>query len=573
MKKAIRIIVPIILVIAILAGIYWYLFIYDRAFTREMLLSTARYFERQGEQSIAAWFYDRAYEQGDGSDAVAIELARQYVKSGNYTKAEQTLYRAIRDGGGAEVYVALSEVFVKQDKLIDALDLLDNIPDEEIAAQLDAMRPAAPVAQQEPGFYNQHISVSIVTDGSTLYVNTAGEYPTIGKDLYTAPIKLHDGENVLCAIAVGSNGLVSPAQMLSYTVGGVVEPMDFVDAAMEAAIRTSLNLSDEVTVYTNDLWNIHQFTIPADASDYSDLKHMIFLESLTITDGVKGQLQVLAELSSLKTLSITGTSVSSDELKIVGSLASLESLTLNNCNLSTSAGLAGNTKLKYLDLGNNAIRNIDALSGMTSLEEVCLKSNALTDISVLSSLSMLTKLDVSYNSLTSLAPICSLSKLSWLDASTNQINNLGKIAQLQQLAYLNVSSNSLSSLSNLSGCSGLQTLYIANNQLTDISPLASLTKLTYLDFSHNSVTSLPQWPMNCALVTIDGSYNNLTDLSRLSGLTSLNNVLMDYNSGIKSVNVLANCPNLVSVNVYGTKVTDVSSLTAQNIIVNYNPVQ
>ena len=44
---------------------------------------------------------------------------------------------------------------------------------------------------------------------------------------------------------------------------------------------------------------------------------------------------------------------------------------------------------------------------------------------------------------------------------------------------------------------------------------------------------------------------------------------MDYNEEISSVETLAKCPNLIIVNVYGTKVTEVKSLTDQGIIVHY----
>jgi hypothetical protein len=58
----------------------------------------------------------------------------------------------------------------------------------------------------------------------------------------------------------------------------------------------------------------------------------------------------------------------------------------------------------------------------------------------------------------------------------------------------------------------------------------------------------------------------------LGGLKNLNNVVMEYNEEISSVRALAKCPNLIQVNVFGTKVRDVSSLTDQSIVVNYNPV-
>ena len=115
MKRFFQIFIPIVLVLAIIACSWWYLFIYDRDFTRDVLLSGARYFEAQGNHAVATWFYNTAYAQSEDSDGVAIELAQQYIASGNYTKAEYTLTSAISDGAGADVYIALCKTFVEQD--------------------------------------------------------------------------------------------------------------------------------------------------------------------------------------------------------------------------------------------------------------------------------------------------------------------------------------------------------------------------------------------------------------------------------------------------------------------------
>lgn len=127
MKKFLRAFVPIVLVLAIIACLGWYLFIYDREFTRDILLQGARYFENRSEHEAAAWFYDLAYRQAGDNDAVAIELAEQYKSTGNYTKAEYTLTNAIADGGGAELYIALCKTYIEQDKILDAVKLMDAV--------------------------------------------------------------------------------------------------------------------------------------------------------------------------------------------------------------------------------------------------------------------------------------------------------------------------------------------------------------------------------------------------------------------------------------------------------------
>ncbi len=577
MKKNIRILIPIILAFAIILCLAWYLFVYDREFTRDMLLTCARYCEDQGNHSAATWFYDRAYSQAKNNDAVAIELAEQYKASGNYTKAEYTLSHAIADGGGVDLYIALCKTYVEQDKLLDAVIMLNSITNTEIKAQLDEMRPSAPAVTPEPGFYNQYISATVQSENGILYVTTNGQYPSISDTPYENAVALVDGENTIYAIAVSESGLVSPLSIFGYTIGGVVEVMEFSDDAMELAIRSALGVSTDKELYTNDLWTIKTFTVPADAASYADLAKMSFLESLTIDIGISEELHYIASLANLTDLKINNVAVSQEDLARIAALPMLKNLTLSNCSLSNIASLSSAKGLVTLDLNNNAVRNIDALSAMQDLKELNLQHNAIVDLTALSSLSSLTKLDVSYNSLTSITPVCGISSLTWLDASRNTISTLEDMSKLTSLTYLSVSNNTLTGLSNLSECSALTDLFISNNALTDISSLYALTKLMYLDLSHNQVTALPTWPADCALVSIDGSHNLIQSVDNLAGLECLNNVLMDYNADLASVDKLVECPMLIQVNVYGTSVKDVRKLThtddglERGIIVNYDP--
>lgn len=573
MKKFFRIAIPIIMVIAILVCAGWYLFRYDREFTRDMLLYGARYFDERGNLAVSSWFYDRAYDQVGNNDDIAIELANQHIADGNYTQAEATLSKAIEDGGGIKLYIALSKTYADQDKLIDCVALLNSVTNPEIKTQLDQMRPAAPVATPDPGFYNQYISVTVTADKGTVYVNAQGEYPSVKTDAYTAPVPLVAGENTLYALAVDDSGLVSQLAIFGYTINGVIEPVEFEDSSMEQYIRKLLDVNNDQVLYTNELWEITDFTVPSDARSYEDLKHLPFLETLTIQDGPNASLAVLSSLPKLTRVTITDTNVSAEDLAVIGALPKLEHLTLSGCSLSTTNGLEKATGVYYLDLSNNTIRNISSLSAMQSLHEVYLQNNALTDLSSLSSCKEISKLNVSGNALLSLTPICGNAKLTWLDASNNQITNLEQIGNLVNLQELYLSKNLLTDVSGLERCTAIETLYLDYNQLTDISAVGALTKLQMFTFASNQVAALPAFSANCALVEIHGTSNLLENLDALSGLKQLNHVYMDYNENIESVEPLASCPRLIRVDVYGTKVTEVKMLTEQSVVVNYNPVQ
>ncbi len=572
MKKTVRILTAILLAAAIIICSAWYLFVYDREFTRDVLLSCARGLESGGSHTAAAWFYNLAYAQSDNGDHVAIELAAQYKRSGNYTKAEYTLYNAISNGGGADVYIALSKLYVEQDKLLDAVTMLGGITNPEIKAQLDAMRPAAPTFSPDPGFYNQYISVTITSD-DTVYFSTAGEYPSVTTAPYEAPISLGDGENNIYALAVNEEGLVSPLATCGYTVGGVIELVEFADAAMEAEIRKQLNVGPAIELFSNRLWEIKSFTIPEGTVDYSDLQHMISLESLTVEKGVGDQLGNLAGLSNLTELTVKNTPVPQDALSSIAVLPKLKKLTLTGCSLTSIAVLEKAVGITHLVLSGNAIRDIAPISKMTGLEELSLQNNAVNDVSALSGNTALIKLNISHNAVPTLAPLSSLSALTTLDASTNMLTDLGKLGMLTALEYLSLAANQLTDISQLASCTSLTELDVSSNSLTGITSLSPLEKLQKFNFSHNQVTELPKFTKSCDLVTIDGSYNKLSSLDRLSGLQDLNIVYMDYNENLASVSALAKCPSLIEVNVYGTSVTEVKSLTSQSIVVNYNPVQ
>ena len=571
MKKLIHFLVPLLMIVLVIASIGWYLFVYDRAFTRDLLLQQARDNDLKGNTSLSSWFYNLAYGFSGQDENVAIELANQYKASGNYTKAEVTLSKAIRDGATKELYIALCKTYVEQDKILDAVSMLANIPNASIKAELEAMRPAAPQADYPSGYYSQYISVTLSSsEGTTLYYTTDGDYPSIADEPYSAPIELPLGESQVYAVSVADNGLVSPVTILGYTIGGVIEPVIFMDASMEQAIRAALGYDQSHVLYTNDLWQITELEVPSDAMTLEDLIYLTYLENLTVNGRNMSNLQDFAGLNHLKKLDLSGCHFPADSLKTIASLPHLKELNLSNCSLSTLSGLENAESLENLDISNNTIRNLEPLSSMSALSELYLQHNAVTNLTVVGELPELTVLDVSYNALTSIAPLTGNVRLTKLNAANNQIGDVSAAASLPMLAELNLDYNGLTDISGLSGCASLKTLTVSNNQLSGIDALSGMCTLERLDFSYNSVSSLPDFGANSAMQVIDGSYNALESIDSIAKMADISYVYMDYNK-LTSVDALADCFHLVQVNVYGNEIPDVTALTEHDILVNYDP--
>lgn len=570
MKKVMHILVPLLLAFALIISIGWYLFVYDRDFTRDMLLQQARYNDIKGNHGLSSWFYNLAYNYSGQDENVAIELANQYKSIGNYTKAEVTLSKAIQAGATKELYMALSKTYVEQDKLLDAVSLLANVKNPTIASELAALRPTAPTADYDSGYYSQYIRVALTSSTGTLYYTTDGDYPSVADAPYSEPLALPLGETQIYAISVADNGLVSPVTILGYTIGGVIEPVEFRDAAMEAAVRDILKCEPSHTIFTNDLWQITEFEVPTEVATLEDLKYMTYLESLTLSGRNMSNLNDLSELSHLKTLNLSTCRFPTDSLSVIAGLPALQELNLSDCGLSTIAGLEGAQKLTALDLSSNTIRNLEPLSGLTGLTQLYLQHNAVTDLTVIGSLTNLESLDVSYNSLSTIAPLSGCIRLTSLNASNNQLSDVSTASALPILSELRVDYNQLTSLDGLSGCSALKTLTVSNNTIESLDGIAGLGTLESLDFSYNHVADIPEFPENASMQVIDGSYNVVTSIDNLAKMPQIGYIYMDYNL-ITNIDVLAECFHLVQVNVYGNEIPSVSELTAHDIIVNYDP--
>lgn len=570
MKRLTRFLVPLLLLLVIVGSIVWYLFVYDRNFTRDSLLSQARFQDMHGNARISSMFYDMAYRFSNHDENVAIELANQYKGSGNYTKAEVTLTQAIKNSPTVELYTALCKTFMEQDKLLDAVNLLENITNPDIKAQIDDLRPSAPEADHEPGYYSQYIDLGLHSTAHTLYYTTNGEYPSIHGNVYEGPVALPSGESIIYAIAVDDSGLVSPVSVLGYTITGVIEEVVFADPAFEASIRSLLGADADEVIYTNELWDITEYTAPESISTYADLSLLTNLTGLTINNDTIDSLSSLASLNKLRTLDLTGSRFQAEELSILAQLPALTSLTLADCGLSTIEGLETVSGLNYLDLSENTVRNLTPLSNMGYLMELNLQHNAVTSLEAISGLSNLETLDVSYNALTSLAPLGSCVRLNWINADNNQLTNVSGVDVLPLLDYLSLDYNQLTNVNALASCAELTNLSIANNSITDIAALSALTKVEIFDFSYNNVANLPKWEASTALQVIDGSYNSLTSIDGLKIMEELAYVYMDHNQ-ITNIDALADNYCMVQINVFGNSIPDVDALIDHNIIVNYDP--
>ena len=571
MGKTLKILLPILLVLILLVAAYLFFFQYRADITAGLLVKWGDSRVDAEDYHRAVSYYSKAYQLSSDDTELARKLAAAYRQSGNYTKTEYVLVHAIyTDPENIDLYLDLSSAYIAQDKLLDAQLMLDHISNETVRAQLEALRPSAPVITPEGGKYSDYISVSASCDENAVcYVTANGEFPSLLQPAYSEPITLEAGETTVCAIAVGENGMVSTAVYAGYTVAGVIEDAVFADKTLEAYVQEQLNKTGR-TLRTDDLWSMTELSVPEDVSELSDLSYFTGLQTLTIHGYAGDDYSFLDAMPGLKTLDLSGCSVSADGLEKIGNCLRLESLDLSDCGLSNIGALSSLSNLKVLNLSDNSINGLSAVGKLSALEELYLSRNAVTTVSSLSGLSSLRILDVSFNALNTVSPISKCTALTELNVSENKLTELDVVGSLVNLTILNAAKNEIETVDGIANCTKLEQFDLSNNKLVEIDGLADILTLTDINIDYNDVLECPHFAADCALVSFSAAHNFLEDCEGLRGLPNLNYVNMDYNN-IRDISCLLDCRNLVQVNVFGTYIKDADEFRDHGIIVNYDP--
>lgn len=551
MKHALKIILPIILILALIIGACCFFLIARRDLTESIFVYWGEHFYEAGRYSRAVAFYKAAMHFAPKDADLAIRLADAYKKSGNYTKAEYTLVSAITQiPDSVQLYVALSKTYVEQDKLLDAETMLGRITNDAVRTQIDALRPAAPVIEPESGNYSEYIDVTVTGASGTVYAVCNSDFPASEQDVYTGPISLEAGESKIVALSVAENGLVSDAVYAGYTVGNVVEEVKLADAGMDAYVRELLGKTAGSTIMSDELWAVEELDLPDTVASLEDLPYFTGLHSLSLHHGTGLDLSVLSQLPTLRKLDLSGCTLSTAAMNTIVTLSELTSLNLSGCAVAEIDALIGLQKLETLDLSNNTVSDLTALSALLALRELNLTNNPITS---LSNLKNCTELETLY------AGQCAITRVAGLADHT-------------KLKTLVLSGNKITDISALASCTAIETLDLSGNSISDISVVSGFKKLVDLNVSSNQITDLPQFDADTPLWHVDISHNQIESLAGLEGNLAVNFINADYNR-IKSVAKLESCIMLVRMNLWDNPVDadEVKQLQDIGILINYNP--
>lgn len=571
MSKALRNFMIILLVLLLVGGACWYLFIYRSSLPATIYTTLADFFDEHGRAATAVHFYAKASAQDPGNLDLAIETANAYEACGNYTKAEYVLVRAISHSPDAlDGYLALSSVYVAQDKLLDAERLISACSNEQIKEQLSALRPSAPVIQADTEFSLEPITAALSYTGGTAYYSVTEEYPTLGDEPYEAPFTLGYGTTQVTAIVVGENGLVSPLVSADFTVCGEITTVTFASEDFDTWYREQMGISRHADIISSDLWTVSELTLPAEVADLSDLSWFVGLTRLELQGTTAEDFSPLTSLPLLESLDLTGTALQGEDLESIAAIPTLKELRIGSCGVADLTALSALSALTVLDISDNQIASIEALAALPALEELRMQGNQVDSIAALAAAGSLRILDVSGNAIENLGALSANTALEELHADECGISDLSPLENKTALTVLSAAKNKIDDISALKNCIALQELDLSSNQIATLAPLYALTSMTNLDVSSNLLAVSPSFTDDNGLIFLNLSFNALEEVDGLTNLHELNYLNVN-NNRLTDISVIADLANLIQVDALQNPLVGVASLESRSIVVSYDP--
>ena len=513
------------------------------------------------------WLFDRSPADTD----LCLRLTDAYIATDNPGRAEYTLLRGIQaNADQLPLYLKLCEVYLSQDKLMDAVSFLDGISDPLIKEQLDALRPFPPVLFPAPGRYEELVTLSLsLSDDTEGFLSVSGQSPSMESDRFTQPLTLSVGRTHVRAVVI-RGGLPSAWTEGEYVLENVVLPMVFADPTLERILREQVGNPDG-QILSSDLWGITHLAASVEPQHFTsleDLSHLQNLVSLSLYgDGTKVDIAPLAGLIGLRSLKLKQFALDSSDLETISEWTWLEELSLPDNRLSTIGPVSQMSGLSLLDLSGNHITDASPLSDLLSLVDLDISYNSITDTSKLATLAGLKRLSISDNGITSLRGLVTMTRLEQLDISYNGVSDLWPLSGLTRLVVLECRNCPISSLEPLRNLVRLEVLYATGGEIQSADPLSAMTALRVLYLDNNRLFSLGGLENCTALEILHVNQNQLISLDVLAGLPALTEVSVESNQ-LTSLSPLNDCPALVEVFAASNPLLEEDNQLGEDVVVH-----
>lgn len=516
---------------------------------------------KAGQKALEAGDLDTAkshFESVLGRDKYSAEarigLSEVYFSQDKVDDA----IKVLEDGialveGNYDYYFSLIHLYVKSGKMDEAFSFLNGITNSPVKKKLAERQPESITADPAPKAANEPLNIKLTSSKDTeIYYTIDGSTPTIKSKKYSKAIKITE-KVTLKAFAINEDGIISNLFSGVYNVFNGTVKYPFSDNKIEKIVRAMLN-KPTGNVYLNDLMNITSFSNyiggkPVegyivnldDLASFTNLKEVSLINEPQISD-----LTPISNLENLKKLTLDGCNIDDNKLNTLSELVNITDLSLSKNSITNISILSKLVNLRSLSMAENGIMDLSAIVQFPALETLNLSNNTITDLYSISNAPTLKDLNLMGNQIADLTPLDTIKTIKSLNVSKNNILTLNGVQRIPALAILNASENSISDISVLSGNNSITELNLSyNNMIADLSPLSntSVQRLTVTNMNISSLDSIADIPN---LVYLNVSNNYISELYPLTRTSKLQTLDIKDNL-VSSLLALRNCPALKTV--------------------------
>jgi len=225
---------------------------------------------------------------------------------------------------------------------------------------------------------------------------------------------------------------------------------------------------NEIGVLSDSLYMIGGRRVTKELIDIVPfIRKATMLEEIDISNQVEiSHIKPLSELTQLKKLNISGTSVQS--------IVPLRNL----------------TTLEELDVHLTLVDDLGPLRYCLGIQSLNISSTNIRDIDIIQNFSNLKNLHADELTIDSIAVIGKNTDLEDLSLAGVEAKNFQFLQHLTKLEFLNVSNSNISDLSGLKGMKSLRTLDVSGTPVESIESLSNNTALEFVNLNNTQVSSL-----------------------------------------------------------------------------------
>ncbi len=427
------------------------------------------------EQAIAS--YRQALDVDEKNKEANLGLAEAYDSNNMFTYAE-AVYRNMleMDDLQADVYEKLADIYMRQQKLDEARDLLEGavekVDDEVIDKLYYVTRPEPPTVNHTSGDYKERIQVELIPseEKQTIYYTLDGSEPTAESTVYNKPLILPNGITTIKTMVINTTGYQSDIAVYEYNIDIQDILVELEEPLIEQIIRNKLQISYNEPIYNDDIEQITElYIVGTSVGDSEDTRNVYLEEDAYSVDGYGYSLYAQGQITTL------------NDLRYMPFLERVIAVYQPGLDVSCLAECAS---VKELSLVGNELtaQDLEALKDLTGLVKLNLGWNNIRDISSLSGLVNLTSLGIWGNQIGDIQAVSELVNLEYLDFADNRVSDMTPITGLIRLKQLWIYNNNIKDISSLSGLENLQVLMLRDNPIENPEAVRSVyPHLTRID--------------------------------------------------------------------------------------------